>query len=150
VKFVVEPFKEKDQSDFLKMSDLADSWPRENDRLDIPQSNWQQLLDGNTNMHGFVLRDTDTQQAAGYVMYSFRPCIRTVGDECAILDIFVREEYRNQGGGSLLREAVETEAAKNNAGCIRFNYNPNRPESSTFYANYPAEKIDRTLVVKWL
>ena len=70
---------------------------------------------------------------AGYILYSFNPCIKTAGDECQIMDLFVAPEYRRQGGGSLLFEAVRAEAVQKNAGRLRWWFNPNRPDSAGFY-----------------
>lgn len=150
MRFVVDGFKEEDKQEFLDLWHQADPWALNNDRLDIPEANWQNLISPSHALKGFALRDTEKRVLAGYVLYFFSPCIRTGSTECMLRDLFVQTDYRRQGGGTKLVSAVEQEAISQKAGRVFWAANPNREESMGFFSSFDSEKRSETVFIKWL
>lgn len=148
--FTIDVFSENDKQDCLALWDLANPWSKENNRPDIPEANWQDVVSQQGPLYGLALRQASDGKLVGYILYFFCPSIRNVRDECEIRDIFVLPEFRRQGGGTLLMKAVHEKAREHDAGRIFWAVNALREDSIAFMSTFGAEeKTERTYYL-WL
>jgi len=146
--FTIERFSSDDKQAFLTLSDMADPWAVENGRPAIPESNWQSLISKDGGLHGYALKRNG--EVAGYVLYCFCACIKTVRDECQVRDVFVLPEYRRQGGGTLLMRAVHDDAQKQNADRVFWFANPSRKDAVAFHGTFGSQSAEMLGYFRWL
>ncbi len=146
----VDRLKERDKQDWLHLWHQADGWSLRNNRPDIPESNWRDIISGGDRLSAFCLRDESNHKVVGYIIYRFNACVKTAADECFICDIFVDPLFRRRGGGQQLMQALEKEARDAGAERISWIANPQRPESIGFYESVAGERKDHVFFVRWL
>lgn len=146
--FEISNFSENDRDAWLKMWDMADPWCKNNNRPDIPQSNWRDIVTGEGPLYGLALRRDGV--LAGYLLYFFCPSIRNVRDECQVRDIFVHPDFRRQGGGTLLMNKIDHIAREKNAGRIFWACNAALEDSLAFLGTFRVEDCAERVFYKWL
>ncbi|MFK7839977.1 MAG: GNAT family N-acetyltransferase [Bdellovibrionales bacterium] len=150
MKFQITQFNHDDKDSWFALRYAADSWPKDNNREDIVQANWQKIIDNNNPLNALALRYN--QALVGYGLYFFSPCIRTSTDECMVRDIFITPEYRRKGGATMIMNTIESEAEKAKAGRLFWVANPARQDMLAFCQSYHADIDNRPekVFIKWL
>ena len=139
--FTINPLNENDKADWLALRIAADPWPAENDREDILEANWDKIIDPENPLNGLALRKE--HELVGYGLYFFSPCIRTSSDECMVRDIFIKPEYRRQGGGTLIMRTIEEKADAAKAGRIFWATHPANETAIAFHKTLNADIEER-------
>ena len=145
--FEIKDFTESDKGIAFELFNLADPWAKENDRLDILESNWQKILSPSKSLNGVAVWSEN--QLIGYGLYFFATSIKTVGDECQIRDLFIHPGFRLKGAGTVLMQHIEKTAKEERAGRIFWAINAARKDSIAFLNNFHAEKREETVFIKW-
>lgn len=148
--FIINALNETDKEEWLTLRVAADPWPAENDREDILEANWGKIIDPENPLKGLALRKEN--ELVGYGLYFFSPCIRTSSDECAVRDIYIKEKYRRQGGGTLIMQTMKERADEAKAGRIYWAVHPHREEAVAFCKSLDADIEERPekIFIKWL
>lgn len=147
--FSVGRFEEQDKQAFYNLWNAHDPWGKENNRHDIADSNWSDIISGQGPLHAFALRNV-TKNPVGFILYRYNVSSKTSQHECYICDIFVDECFRKQNGAIQMLNAVTEEAKKNNSSRVCWMSNPENLESAALYRKFPAEKHNWSYYIMWL
>ena len=146
--FQITDIQQTDKNTLFELMRLGDPWAWDNNRPDIPESNWVSLMEDEGNLHGLALRADDA--LVGYALYFFCPDIKESRDACELRDIFVLEKFRRNGGGTKLVNAVQERARQANAGRVYWSTNAAREGTVVFYRTFELEEWTHKSFYQWL